>query len=235
MSGDMRRGNWSVQELERLRLLLPRRGVDGTARLLRRSADSVRRKAVDLLASPPRKLAWTADDDLRLRQSWGVLEPRLLGIVLGRSAADVLRRAGQLRQQLRTGAWTRQDCAMLKQLYGTRTDDDLEVALLRPRTEIAAMAAKLCLAKDKRFRKQAMPRPSVQRMPRWTAPQVAQLCALYPQLDNLAVARALDRTVASVANKAHQLGLRKSQELLARIGRDNVTLRYQPAAAPPAP
>ena len=31
----LRRGNWSVQELERLRLLLPQRGVEGTAALLR--------------------------------------------------------------------------------------------------------------------------------------------------------------------------------------------------------
>jgi len=44
MSGrNLRRGNWSVQELERLRHLLPRRGVDDAARLLRRSPESVRR------------------------------------------------------------------------------------------------------------------------------------------------------------------------------------------------
>ena len=35
----LRRGNWSVQELARLRLLLPQRGVEQTAVLLRRSAD----------------------------------------------------------------------------------------------------------------------------------------------------------------------------------------------------
>lgn len=227
MTPAMRRGNWSVQELERLRLLLPRRGVNDTAQLLRRSPDSVRRKAVDLLASPPCKTAWSADDDLRLRRSWGVLEPRLLGLLLGRSAAEVLRRIGQLRGRLGSGPWTRRELLELKDLYGTRTDDDLEVALLRPRAEIAAVAAQLCLAKDKRFRKAAMARAGTKAMPRWTDEQVAMLRRLYPDLDNLEVARQLGRTVASVANKAHQLDLHKSPELLARIGRDNVIVRYQ--------
>ena len=48
----LRRGNWSVQELERLRLLLPHRGVAQTAALLRRSPDSVQRKALALLRTP---------------------------------------------------------------------------------------------------------------------------------------------------------------------------------------
>jgi hypothetical protein len=226
VSGSMRRGNWSVQELERLRLLLPRRGVQDTAILLRRSPESVRKKAASLLANPPRKAAWTHDDDLRLRTSWGVLEPRLLGLLLGRSAADVLRRVGQLRERLHTGPWSRAELAMMKRLYGTRADDDLEVALLRPRTEVVAMAAQLCLAKDKRFRKAAQTRAAAKAMPRWTAAQVERLRTLYPDLDNLEVARQLGRTVTSVANKAHQMGLHKSRDLLARIGRDNVAVRY---------
>src|SRR5690606_31963515 len=41
-----RRGNWSVTELDRLRQLLPRRGVADTALLLRRSPESVARKAL---------------------------------------------------------------------------------------------------------------------------------------------------------------------------------------------
>jgi hypothetical protein len=38
--------------------------------------------------------------------------------------------------------------------------------------------------------------------------------------------------VASVANKASQLGLKKGPGLLARIGRNNVAARYPGAARP---
>jgi hypothetical protein len=64
-------------------------------------------------------------------------------------------------------------------------------------------------------------------MPRWTAAQVDRLRELYPEHDNLAVAKALGRTVTGVANKANQLGLKKSSALLATIGRQNVGLRYR--------
>jgi hypothetical protein len=39
----------------------------------------------------------------------------------------------------------------------------------------------------------------------------------------------LKRTVASVANKANQLGLKKTFEVLAKIGRTNVSARYEEA------
>ena len=230
----MRRGNWSVQELERLRQLLPRRGVADTALLLRRSVGSVFRKAMEILRVPPRRGAWTGSDDERLRESWGSIEPRLLGPMLGRPPAEVVRRAQELRAALRTGEWSRAELQQLKELYGTRRDDDLEVAVQRPRAEIAAMARKLCLAKDKRFAAHLNGRaagsgvaaPVGQPMPRWTEAEVTMLSSLYGDLDNLAVAKRLGRTVTSVANKANQLGLKKSPRLLAAIGRTNVGHRY---------
>ncbi|GAB4150860.1 MAG: hypothetical protein Fur0037_19540 [Planctomycetota bacterium] len=228
----MRRGNWSVQELERLRSLLPRRGVEGTARLLRRSPDSVRRKAHDLFAADPARGPWTADDDALLRRSWGALEPRLIALMLSRTSADVLRRAAWMRDALRSGPWSRREIGLLKELYGTRSDEDLEVALSRSREDIRRMAETLCLAKDKRFHRGAGTAGG-RSMPRWTADQVEALRDLYPHMDNLEVARRLGRTVASVANKAHQLGLRKKKELLARIGRRNVIARYTRGAEPP--
>jgi len=232
----LRRGNWSVQEMERLRQLLPRRGVHDTALLLRRSMESVFRKALDILKVPARRGPWTGSDDDRLRESWGAVEPRLLGPMLGRPQSEVVRRAAELRSHLRSGGWARTELQMLKELYGTRHDDDLVVALQRHRDEIATMAARLCLAKDKRFAAQAQPpmdsvpeggeRGGRQVMPRWTSAEVAMLGSLYPDLDNLTVARRLGRTVTSVANKANQLGLKKSFRLLADIGRTNVGLRY---------
>ena len=241
----LRRGNWSVQELERLRLLLPHRGVEQTAALLRRSSDSVQRKALDLLRVPQRKGPWTNSDDLQLRQAWGALEPRMLAPMLGRPTGDVRRRADELRRSLRRGPWSREERRMLKKLYGTRHDEDLEVCLLRERGEIRSVAKELCLAKDKRFQA-GQQRPARERdgvvdgvavagagrspMPRWTSEEVRRLRELYPDHDNLTVARELGRTVTSVANKAYQLGIKKSAELLADIGRSNISHRYQDEA-----
>lgn len=225
----LRRGNWSVQELERLRLLFPRRGAQATAALLRRSPDSVRRKALDLLRVPPRRGPWTAADDDLLRQSYGVLELRFLGLLLGRSPGDVTKRAAVLRASLRSGAWSRAEDALLKDLYGTRNDHDLEVCLQRSASDIAQRAVALCLAKDKRFVAAAVAAGAAglpRRMPRWRAEEIEQLRRAYPDHDNLEVARLLGRSVTSVANKANQLGLHKSPEFLARIGRANVAVRY---------
>ncbi len=233
----LRRGNWSVQELERLRELLPRRGVEATATLLRRSPASVQRKAMDLLRVPPRRGDWTDSDDSLLRDSWGAVELRLLSAMLGRTPLDVRRRAAVLRAQVCTGSWSRLERQRLKELYGTRRDDDLEVCLSRPCQEIAAMAAQLCLAKDKRFAARevasrrddplfAMAAAPPARMPRWTTEEIELLRRLYADRDNLAVARALGRTVTSVANKANLLGLKKSPHVLTDIGRINVACRY---------
>lgn len=237
----LRRGNWSVQELERLRQLLPRRGVADTALLLRRSEASVFKKALQLLKVPARRGAWTASDDARLRESWGAVDPRLLAPMLGRPLADVKKRTAELRAALRDGPWTRDEKQLLKEVFGTRDDDDLEITIGRSRADIVAMARELCLAKDKRFRAHAtdangaaapsgLPAPGKRprsEMPRWTHAQIEKLRELYADRDNLAVARAIGRTVASVANKANLLGLKKCPRLLADIGRANVTLRYR--------
>ncbi|MBL8749361.1 MAG: hypothetical protein JNK78_09375 [Planctomycetes bacterium] len=234
----LRRGNWSVQEMERLRQLMPRRGVADTALLLRRTESSVFKKAMQLLRVPPRRGAWTASDDGRLRECWGAVDPRLLAPMLGRPLVEVRKRVQELRARPRQGPWTREEVHALRDFYGTRSDDDLEVALARSRADVAAMAQSLCLAKDKRFAAQSARQVVAagegarrQEMPRWTPAQVERLQALYPDRDNLTVARELGRSVASVANKANQLGLRKCPQLLALIGRANVALRYREADA----
>lgn len=229
----LRRGNWSTQELERLRHLLPGSGVAATARVLRRSVESVERKAFELLRTPLRHGAWTESDDAQLRRSWGAVEPRLLGAMLGRQPAAVLARVAELRQQLRRGPWTCAEEQMLKEFHGSRRDTDLEIVLLRQQGDIAQTAQRLCLAKDKRLRRAlrdgvaALAAPV--RMPRWTAAEVVRLREVYADLDNLAVARLLGRSVTSVANKANQIGLTKSPALLASIGRRNVAVRYSMA------
>ncbi|MBL8752306.1 MAG: hypothetical protein JNK15_03315 [Planctomycetes bacterium] len=223
-----RRGQWSVQELERLRQLLPRRGVAQTAALLRRSPASVQKKAFRLLRVPPRRGDWTDSDDSMLREAWGAVEPRLLGAMLGRSIADVRRRAVWLRAAVRSGPWTHAERLRLKDLFGTRSDADLEVCLSRRRDDVLAMAQGLCLARDKRS---GLRGAEGARMPRWTPAEVERLRQLYADRDNLEVARLLGRTVTSVANKANLLGLHKSPAVLAEIGRQNVGIRHGTAAA----
>jgi len=84
--------------------------------------------------------------------------------------------------------------------------------------EIVAKARELCLAKDKRM-------VAGTRMPRWSSAEVARLRQLYPDHSNLEIARTLGRSVTSIANKAHQLGLCKSPATLRTMGRRNVGLR----------
>lgn len=232
----LRRGNWSVAELARLRQLFPRSGIVATARLLRRSPDSVRKKVVELFRVPPQRGPWQPADDLTLRRGYGVVELRLLALVLGRQPQEVERRAATLRAAPATGAWTRAELALLKECYGTRGSSELEVCLQRTAVDIEARARVLCLAKDKRYAAAQAARAggASRRMPRWSPAEVARLRDLYPGADNLEVARQLGRSVAAVANKANLLGLQKSPSLLARIGRENVAVRYVPAALPPA-
>src|SRR5690606_14131186 len=70
-------------------------------------------------------------------------------------------------------------------------------------------------------------------MPRWPTAEGDPLPKLYPDHDNLSVARVLGRSVTSVANKAFQLGIHKSAALLAKIGRSNIAHRYQVDQATP--
>jgi hypothetical protein len=213
---DARRGSWSVLELARLRELYPRSRLDTIARLLRRSPESVRRRAVHLFRRPPRRGPWTPDEDGTLRIGWGAVELRDLAIVLARPQRDVRQRAEELRARRSIGPWRPDEERALRRWYGARSDRDLEVCLSRPAHEITAMAARLCLRKDKRVAGEVGAREA---MPRWSPVDVARLVTLYPDHENVVVARLLARSVASVANKASQLRLRKRDELREQLGR----------------
>ncbi|MHC4078179.1 MAG: hypothetical protein ACYST0_07020 [Planctomycetota bacterium] len=220
-----RRGNWSTQELERLTSLYPRSSESQVARILGRTVETVRRKAEELFRRPNKRGPWNSKEDDTLRQAYGLLNPSALSLVLARSQRDVRQRVRQLRAQLRRGPWTSREQLLLKKVYGTRSDHNLVACLSRPKAEILRMASRLCLSKDKRFL--AAARNHVRRtMPRWSPAEVQRLRLLYPHMDNLKIARLLGRSVASIANKAYQLGLSKATALRERIGRRNVTARY---------
>lgn len=221
-----KRGNWSVQELERLEVLYPRCSDERVSELLGRSVASVRRRARDLFGRRQVRdqAVWTHDDDQVLRAAYGVQAVANIALVLGRSVAAVTQRVERLRCARRGGAWSRTELALLKQLYGSRSDEDLEVCLSRSCEDIEQAARELCLSKDKRFLASGAMRS---RMPRWSAEEVQRLRLLYPDRANLEIARELGRSVASVANKANQLRLKKSPTMLERMGRDNVAARYE--------
>lgn len=226
MSG-AKRGNWSAQELIRLRELWPRLRADEVARRLRRSAESVQRRAQRLFAGGTVRGAWTPDEERTLREAYGAVEIERIAAILHRPPREVRARVRRLRAELRRGAWSPSEVMDLKRLYGTRADADLVVCLSRPRAQIRAKARELQLAKDKRYlarlRADSLSRTP---MPRWNAAELDTLRLLYRDHDNLEIARRLRRSVASVANKAHRLGLQKSPALLEVMGRRNISSRW---------
>ena len=67
-------------------------------------------------------------------------------------------------------------------------------------------------------------------MPRWTQAEIEHLRLCYSDHDNQEIANMLNmrgRSVTSIANKAWQLGLTKSNEQLTKVGRLNVARRHK--------
>lgn len=227
----LKRGRWSTPELVKLRRMFPRTPIERLARSLNRSVDSVRVQARRLFERPALEVGpWSESSDETLRRGYGAVSVEDLAIVIGRPVRDVRARAVALRECPRTGPWTTDETALLKDLYPSRRNRDLEVCLSRRSEEIERRALELCLRKDK-----ARPRRSAQvRMPRWSDGEIAQLRTLYPTMQNLDIARVIGRSVTSVANKAHQLGLKKCSETRQRIGAANAMIRQRPNEAMPA-
>ncbi len=215
MSG---RGTWTTPELDRIRRLFPITPPEQLARLLGRSEDAVRRQAERMFAGPERHGAFTAREDQRLRDAFGVHDLDTIAMLLRRPMQAVVDRVADLRCRFRHGPWRPAETRRLRRLYGTRQTEDLVLGLARTAEDIERQADELCLAKDKR-------RFGSGSMPRWTAAEVSRLRELYPTRDNLEIARELGRSVASVANKASQLGLGKSLERLRAMGRSNLRFR----------
>lgn len=220
---DLKRGRWSTPELVKLRTAFPRARIERIARTLNRSVASVRSQAHRLFRRSPDVGPWSLETDAILRRAYGVVDFGDLSVILGRSVAEIEERARLLRERTRRGRWAPDEIALLKELYAGRDDVDLEVCLSRSADDIVTMATELCLRKDKGARQHRRVGPIS--MPRWTDVEVARLRALYPTRQNLEIAREIGRSVTSVANKAHQLGLKKSNEVRKQIGAANAAAR----------
>jgi hypothetical protein len=218
----LRRGNWSPAELERLRRLFPLTPLPHVARLLHRSAASVRRRARVLFRRRTRSGPWDEREDGIVRRASGVLELGDLAVVLARTQRDVRARIAWLRTQITGGPWTAAEDCLLKRCYGSRLDADLELCLLQPLVAILGAADRLCLAKDKRGPARVTGRAS---MPRWSEAELSMLRRLYPDVDSVEVARQLRRSTKSVVNQANRIGIAKAQEARAAICRRNAAMR----------
>lgn len=193
------------------------------ARKLRRSLPAV----VDVLrrefplVSDPRP--WDADLRALFVIRYGAVAPedvaRSLRIPLAQLDEEVARR----RREPHVGDWSPDEDALLKIVYGTRTQDALEVVFQRRSEDIEARAAGFTLKKDKRFMARAFVGSTV--MPRWTDAEVARLRVEYPHKSNVELARMFGKSAKSVVSKAHALGLSKTRQHRARMSALNVELR----------
>jgi hypothetical protein len=220
-----RKGPWSHAELEKLKRKYGRTPDGVLARELNRSVESVRRIAKKVFKGDLRTGPWSPSEIRNLKEYWGAAGLADLELILRRNRVEVERKISELRGEVRSRPWTTEDIQRLKRHYGTRTNDDLIVILGRPESDIDQKAVEFRLAKDKGFQRRNGSGAPV-KMPRWTPDHVGLLRQLYPDTPNLEIAHNLNRTLKSVVSKAHDLGLKKSQDRLRNMGRENVRLRY---------
>ncbi|MEO6709676.1 MAG: hypothetical protein ABIP42_08855 [Planctomycetota bacterium] len=224
-----RRGRWTQDEIAHLQDWYGLRDLETLARELARKPESVQKQAEIVCRHAPRHGPWSDEEISVLKKYLGLATEEIIGCVLGREISEVRTQLAELGNRRREGAWSRDERSRLKQLYGSRSDEDLATILERPVESVKVVARELRLAKDKVFLKRHEPR-QITRMPRWTGAALEELRERYPRESNIDIARSLGRSVKSVVSKAHQLGLKKQVERLRQMGRENISLRYQPSS-----
>lgn len=107
----------------------------------------------------------------------------------------------------------------LRRRYGHTPNEELAALLGRTPQEVQAKAEQLALSKDKRMFKG---RP----MPRWSAKEIETLRREYPTRSGVELAHMLGRSVKSIVSRAYKMKLKKDEERLKVMGKENVALRY---------
>jgi len=225
-SGGPRRGRWTAPEIARLKELYGLRDEESIAKLLNRPVSSVRRMAEQIFKLATRTGPWSAREVADLRKFLGGTSHETIARILGRTVEEVQQQVEELRRVQQSGRWTQEEVVEFKRLYGTRTDEDLAAIFGRSIDAVKRLGARYCLAKDKAFVRR-LTGSSATRMPRWSAEEIELLTVIYPLEPNLEIAQKLNRSVKSIVSKAHNLGLKKADERLEEMGRENVSLRYQ--------
>ncbi|PIE24182.1 MAG: hypothetical protein CSA62_05090 [Planctomycetota bacterium] len=245
----LKRGNWSVEELMKLRDQYGRRPLPQLARELRRTEETVRLRAEQMFQQewcPSEEDPETFEgrpgpledkEREQLRFMVGIADLETMQLVLGRQGAEIERVLLEWSRQ-KSEQWSEAQIEFLKLAYGTRPDWALSMVLGHEIEAIQAQARELCLGKDRSvvsvelpiLEKHVVIQPQAPvRMPRWTTEEVDELIRVFPERPNLDIARSLGRSVKSVVAKANELGLRKSKERLREMGRENVMIRHKRA------
>lgn len=105
-----------------------------------------------------------------------------------------------------------------RRAYGSSPDGVLARRFRISKVEVAKLAKRYRLAKDKRFIAKG---GGLTPMARWPQEDVRWLKANYSRLSNVEVATHLRRSTCSIACKASQLGLRKTRWYRSAIARRN--------------
>lgn len=213
----MKRGRYTKQDRALIREQFGQRDTELLARQLGHTPDSVRAEASK--AFPRLKGTWSDADFDTLRSRAGRASIEDVATSMGRSAEDVKQKLAELaRTANRRSPLSNAEVIDFRRRYGRATEEELRAAFGLSAAAVNALAATYRLAKDKAFLATLQVDT---KMPRWNADEIEKLKKLYPTLSGLQVARELGRSVKSVVSKAHQLGLRKTPQRLARMGREN--------------
>jgi hypothetical protein len=229
-----KRGNWSVEELTKLRASFGRRPVSQLVRELRRSEETILHRAQKMFSRRKKTGPWTQEELRCLSEMIGCSDLKTMALVLGRPPQSVLAKLRSMSKVKQKGRFSEDEILFLKTFGPSRPDWSLAIALGRDVSVLRRKAKALGLGKDKRLEEVPIPEmePIVRlapqprpKMPRWSPEECQILRERYPKVSNLQIARALNRSVSSIVAKANELRLKKDPVRLEEMGRENAARR----------
>lgn len=222
-------GQWAQPDIGSLTRMYGSTKLPEIARKIGRPLASVNKMVAKLFpeSTENSNTPWGATDVARLKKLYGsVGTVDQWARILKRPVLEVERKIKSFETEVKERPWTRESLATIKKFYGSRTNIDLELILGMPAKQIEDQAAKLSMAKDKKFSSSTIGVSAGTNMPRWTAEDVETLKRMHGTASNSEIAQHLGRTTKSITSKANALGLYKTAEHLRQMGRDNVDWRY---------
>lgn len=232
----LKRGNWSSEELIKLRETYGRRPLGQLSRELRRSKVAIVHRAKVIFSAAARPGKPNAEDEAVIREMVGITDVETMASVVKRRPGELTKLLQVWAHEERRGRFQTWELRYLKACFASRPDWAVALVLGRNTTVIRKRARGLCLGKDRRLESVSLgflgdfidkvPQPPI-RMPRWTQDEIAVLSRLYANRSNLQLAQVLGRSVKSVIAKANEVGLRKTQARLEAMGRENVQVRHR--------
>jgi hypothetical protein len=173
----------------------------------------------------PRTGAWTEAENTALAAALGRADLVDIALYLGRSEDAVRERVAFLAARARSAQpLDRVETADLRVRYGRMTEEEVRAAFGRTLAVIEPVVRHYHLRKDKRWAARLGEKTT---MPRWTDAEIVTLKKLYPTRNAVEVAAIMKRSLKSVMSKANRLGLTKTEERLAAMGRENVRHRQK--------